>query len=78
VAIGVVADATFNLNLADVFFRHITLHMNDFANVQPSIWEAMRLNERGGSIPRSTLLTRSLSPASIRRYRFFIKNQIMR
>lgn len=46
-AIGVFTDATFNLNLADVFLRDITLHMNGFANVQPFMWEAMRMIERG-------------------------------
>lgn len=46
-AIGVFTDATFNLNLADVFLRDITLHMNGFANVQPFMWEALRMVERG-------------------------------
>lgn len=46
-AIGVFTDATFNLNLADVFLRDITLHMNGFANVQPQMWDALRLMERG-------------------------------
>ncbi len=46
-AIGVFTDATFNLNLADVFLRDITLHMNGFANVQPAMWEGLRLLERG-------------------------------
>lgn len=45
-AIGVFTDSTFNLNLADVFLRDITLHMNGFANVQPYMWEALRLLER--------------------------------
>lgn len=46
-AIGVFTDQQFNLNLADVFLRDITLHMNGFANVQPYMWEALRLLERG-------------------------------
>ncbi|ABF08193.1 alcohol dehydrogenase [Burkholderia stabilis] len=46
-AIGVFCDSTFNLNLADVFLRNISLHMNGFANAQPYMWEALRLMERG-------------------------------
>lgn len=46
-ALGVFCDNTFNLNLADVFLRDITLHMNGFANVQPYMWEALRMMERG-------------------------------
>lgn len=46
-AIGVFCDAEFNLVLADVFLRDITLHMNGFANVQPFMWESLRLMERG-------------------------------
>jgi alcohol dehydrogenase len=46
-ALGVFCDNTFNLNLADVFLRDITLHMNGFANVQPHMWEALRMLERG-------------------------------
>jgi alcohol dehydrogenase len=46
-AIGVFTDGAFNLNLADVFLRDITLHMNGFANVQPYMWEGLRLLERG-------------------------------
>jgi len=46
-ALGVFCDDTFNLNLSDVFLRDISLHMNGFANVQPHMWEAMRLLERG-------------------------------
>jgi alcohol dehydrogenase len=45
-ALGVFCDNTFNLNLADVFLRDITLHMNGFANVQPYMWEALRMLER--------------------------------
>lgn len=46
-ALGVFCDSSFNLNLADVFLRDITLHMNGFANVQPYMWEALRMMERG-------------------------------
>lgn len=46
-ALGVFCDNSFNLNLADVFLRNISLHMNGFANVQPHMWEALRLMERG-------------------------------
>lgn len=44
-AIGVFCDPTFNLNLADVFLRNISLHMNGFAAVQPYLPEALRLLE---------------------------------
>lgn len=46
-AVGVFTDQTFNLNLADVFLRDISLHMNGFANVQPYMWDALRLLEKG-------------------------------
>ncbi len=46
-AIGVFTDPAFNLKLADVFLRNISLHMNGFANVQPFMWEGLRLLERG-------------------------------
>ncbi len=46
-AMGVFCDEEFNLVLADVFLRDITLHMNGFANVQPFMWEGLRLMERG-------------------------------
>lgn len=46
-AIGVFTDQHFDLNLADVFLRDITLHMNGFANVQPYMWEALRALECG-------------------------------
>ncbi len=46
-AIGVFTDQAFNLNVADVFLRDITLHMNGFANVQPFMWEGLRLMQRG-------------------------------
>lgn len=46
-ALGVFCDDTFNLNLADVFLRDISLHMNGFANVQPYMWDALRMMERG-------------------------------
>jgi alcohol dehydrogenase len=42
-AIGVFPDNQFNLNLADVFLRDLTVHMNGFANVQPFMWEAQRI-----------------------------------
>ena len=45
-AIGVFCDQEFNLVLADVFLRDISLHMNGFANVQPYMWEGLRLMER--------------------------------
>lgn len=46
-AMGVFCDGTFNLNLADVFLRNISLHMNGFANVAPYLREAMQLLEHG-------------------------------
>ena len=46
-AIGVFCDSSFNLNLADVFLRDISLHMNGFANVQPFMREGLRLLEYG-------------------------------
>ena len=46
-ALGVFTDDRFNLDLADVFLRDITLHMNGFANVQPFMWEGLRLLETG-------------------------------
>lgn len=46
-AIGVFCDQEFNLVLADVFLRDISLHMNGFANVQPYMWEGIRLMESG-------------------------------
>jgi alcohol dehydrogenase len=46
-AIGVFCDQEFNLVLADVFLRDITLHMNGFANVRPFMWEGLRMMERG-------------------------------
>jgi alcohol dehydrogenase len=52
-AIGVFTDSAFNLNLADVFLRNITLHMNGFANVQPYLQEAIRLVERAVIDPRT-------------------------
>ena len=45
-ALGVFCDQEFNLVLADVFLRDITLHMNGFANVQPFMWEGLRMMER--------------------------------
>lgn len=52
-AIGVFTDSSFNLNLADVFLRDISLHMNGFANVQPFMWEALRMIERGVIDPQT-------------------------
>jgi len=46
-AIGVFCDQEFNLVLADVFLRDITLHMNGFANVQPFMEEGLLLMEKG-------------------------------
>jgi alcohol dehydrogenase len=46
-AIGVFCDTTFNLNLADVFLRNISLHMNGFANAQPLMWQGLRLMSQG-------------------------------
>lgn len=46
-AVGVFTSKIFNLDLADVFLRDISLHMNGFANVQPYMWEALRLLDRG-------------------------------
>lgn len=46
-AIGLFTDTTFNLDLADVFLRNISLHMNGFASVQPFMREGLRLIERG-------------------------------
>lgn len=51
-AIGVFCDSIFNLNLADVFLRNISLHMNGFATVQPYMFEALRMLERGVVDPR--------------------------
>jgi threonine dehydrogenase-like Zn-dependent dehydrogenase len=42
-AIGVFTADQFNLNLADVFLRDLTVHMNGFANVQPFMDEAQKL-----------------------------------
>ena len=46
-AIGVFTTNQFNLDLADVFLRDISVHMNGFANVQPFMWEAQRLMLEG-------------------------------
>ena len=46
-AMGVFCDDQFNLVLIDVFLRDISLHMNGFANVQPFMWEGLRMLERG-------------------------------
>lgn len=52
-AIGVFTDASFNLNLADVFLRNISLHMQGFAPVAPYMAEAIRLMEYGLIRPES-------------------------
>lgn len=57
-AIGVFTSDQFNLNLADVFLRDLTLHMNGFANVQPYLWEAHRLLLEGVIDPRPLFLHR--------------------
>lgn len=46
-AIGVFCDNSFNLNLADVFLRNISLHMNGFANAAPYMREGLQLLEQG-------------------------------
>src|SRR5690606_35980418 len=51
-AIGVFTSDQFNLNLADVFLRDLTVHMNGFANVQPYMFEAQRLLQEGVINPR--------------------------
>lgn len=51
-AIGVFSTNQFNLNLADVFLRDLTVHMNGFANVQPYLYEAQRLLLEGIIDPR--------------------------
>jgi alcohol dehydrogenase len=50
-AMGVFCDDQFNLVLIDVFLRDISLHMNGFANVQPFMWEGLRMLERGAIQP---------------------------
>lgn len=51
-AVGVFCEDRFNLNLADVFLRDITLHMHGFANVQPLMWECLRMLENDVVDPR--------------------------
>jgi threonine dehydrogenase-like Zn-dependent dehydrogenase len=51
-AIGVFTADQFNLNLADVFLRDLTMHMHGFANVQPYMYEAQRLLLEGIIDPR--------------------------
>lgn len=46
-ALGVFTENWFNLNLADVFLRDISLHMHGFANVQPFMREGLRLIDSG-------------------------------
>ncbi|WP_070156816.1 alcohol dehydrogenase catalytic domain-containing protein [Sphingobium phenoxybenzoativorans] len=52
-AIGVFCEPEFTLNTADVFLRDISLHMNGFANVQPLMWDGLRLLERAGLQPEA-------------------------
>ena len=59
-AIGVFCDQEFNLNLADIFLRDISLHMNGFANVQPFMQKSLSLIERGIVNP-STLFSHEYS-----------------
>lgn len=58
-AIGVFPANEFNLNLADVFLRDLSVHMNGFANVQPFMWEAQRV-----------LLEGTLDPSKLFTHRF--------
>lgn len=46
-ALGVFTDADFTLPLTDSFLRDITLHMHGFANVQPHMWDCLRMLDRG-------------------------------
>lgn len=46
-ALGVFSEPSFDLKLAEMFLKNITLHMNGFANVQPAMWAAVRMIERG-------------------------------
>ncbi len=46
-ALGVFTDQEFNLVLADVFLRDISLHMNGFANVQPYMKTALKYIQDG-------------------------------
>ena len=50
-AIGVFCDQEFNLALADVSLRDISLHMNGFANVQPCMWQGIHLMDQGVITP---------------------------
>ncbi len=50
-AIGVFCDPRFELPLADVFLRDLTVHMHGFANVQPFMAECLRLLETGAIDP---------------------------
>lgn len=74
-ALGVFTDNTFNLNLADVFFRDITLHMHGFASVYPYMWVAQRaiLN---GVVDPEPLFTHRFSLSEIHRaYNIFGERQ---
>lgn len=63
-AIGVFCDSAFNLNLADVFLRNISLHMNGFAAVQPYMFDALCLLE-GGIVKPQEYFSHSFSLANI-------------
>lgn len=52
-AVGVFCDSTFNLDLANVFLRNISLHMNGFACVTPFMAESLDLIEKGKIDPKS-------------------------
>lgn len=45
--LGVFTDMAHPVNLLDVFFRDITLHMRGFASVWPEMWNAQRLITEG-------------------------------
>ena len=59
-AIGVFCDQEFNMNLADVFLRDISLHMNGFANVQPFMQASLHLIE-GGIVNPNALFSHEYS-----------------
>ena len=46
-ALGVFTDMEHNINLLDVFFRDLSLHMRGFASVWPQMWEAHRMIKEG-------------------------------
>jgi len=59
-ALGVFTDDSYNLNLADVFFRDINMHMHGFASVYPQMWEAQRAM-LGGVVNPEPLFTHRFS-----------------